>query len=427
MKKQLFILTTTIFTFTATAQIPNYVPTNGLVGWWPFNGNANDESGNGNNGTANGATLTTDRFGNANKAFDFNAFNWNWGSGGDNIYIPYNQNFNSSQITVSVWFKKSANYITNQTFPTIIKRFEGGYNNPNGQTWGIHSNTNGDLLNTFILPPNTTNNYTVTLNQIGPVISSNEWHNVVISFDNQSLKTYYDGQLFGSVPANGMLINTNGNSGVSVGMSIQANGNWDPFNGIIDDIGIWNRALTACEIQDLYNAELNSLAVNGGPDQELCEGQSTSLFGTGASTYQWSNNVQNGVGFVPTATTSYILTGTDANGCVGTDTVSVIVNNTSSSSQTQTALDSYIWPVNGQTYTQSGTYTETLTNAAGCDSIVTLDLTLSFTGIDEINPNPSKKLLKITDLNGKETPFKKNTVLLFIYEDGTVERVFEGE
>jgi hypothetical protein len=35
------------------AQVPSYVPTNGLVGWWPFNGNANDESGNGNNGTVN--------------------------------------------------------------------------------------------------------------------------------------------------------------------------------------------------------------------------------------------------------------------------------------------------------------------------------------------------------------------------------------
>jgi hypothetical protein len=38
---------------TGAAQIPNYVPQNGLVGWWPFNGNANDESGNGNNGTRN--------------------------------------------------------------------------------------------------------------------------------------------------------------------------------------------------------------------------------------------------------------------------------------------------------------------------------------------------------------------------------------
>ena len=43
----------------------------GLVAHYPFNGNANDESGNGNDGTVNGATLTTDRFGNANKAYSF--------------------------------------------------------------------------------------------------------------------------------------------------------------------------------------------------------------------------------------------------------------------------------------------------------------------------------------------------------------------
>jgi len=43
----------------------------GLVAYYPFNGNANDESGNGNNGTVYGATLTTDRFGNTNKAYSF--------------------------------------------------------------------------------------------------------------------------------------------------------------------------------------------------------------------------------------------------------------------------------------------------------------------------------------------------------------------
>ena len=52
--------------------IPSYIPTNGLVGWWPFNGNANDESGNGNNGTVNGATLTADRFGKLDSAFQLN-------------------------------------------------------------------------------------------------------------------------------------------------------------------------------------------------------------------------------------------------------------------------------------------------------------------------------------------------------------------
>jgi len=54
-----------------------------------------------------------------------------------------------------------------------------------------------------------------------------------------------------------------------------------------------------------------------------------------------------------------------------------------------------------------------------------LNLTLSFTGIESLHLNSNKKLLKITDLNGKETPYRKNTVLLFVYEDGTIERIYE--
>ena len=58
--KTLILLFSVLFTTMSFAQIPSYVPANGLVGWWPFNGNANDESGNGNNGSNNGATLTKD-------------------------------------------------------------------------------------------------------------------------------------------------------------------------------------------------------------------------------------------------------------------------------------------------------------------------------------------------------------------------------
>ena len=43
----------------------------GLLAYYPFNGNANDESGNGNNGTVNGAALAADRFGEAGKAYSF--------------------------------------------------------------------------------------------------------------------------------------------------------------------------------------------------------------------------------------------------------------------------------------------------------------------------------------------------------------------
>jgi PKD repeat protein len=53
----------------------DYIPRNGLIGWWPFNGNANDESGNGNNGLVNGAILTSDRFDINARAFGFDGIN----------------------------------------------------------------------------------------------------------------------------------------------------------------------------------------------------------------------------------------------------------------------------------------------------------------------------------------------------------------
>ena len=61
-----------ISTITLHAQVPNYVPTNGLVGYWPFNGNAIDESGNGNNGTLGNTISVSDRFGNPNGAYYMN-------------------------------------------------------------------------------------------------------------------------------------------------------------------------------------------------------------------------------------------------------------------------------------------------------------------------------------------------------------------
>jgi len=71
MKRTLLAFYALIIFYTITAQVSSYETSPGLVGWWPFNGNANDVSGNGNNGTVNGATLTTDRFGTANKANSF--------------------------------------------------------------------------------------------------------------------------------------------------------------------------------------------------------------------------------------------------------------------------------------------------------------------------------------------------------------------
>ena len=80
------------------SQVPSYVPSNGLVAHYPFNGNANDESGNAHNGTVmNGVALTTDRFGNTNKAYSFD---------GVDDYITANIG-NLQAITVSVWINSS--------------------------------------------------------------------------------------------------------------------------------------------------------------------------------------------------------------------------------------------------------------------------------------------------------------------------------
>lgn len=70
MKKIQLLVISCCFSVISLAQIP----TSGLNAYWPLDGNANDYSGNANNGAVNGATPTTDRFGNPNRAYAFNGF-----------------------------------------------------------------------------------------------------------------------------------------------------------------------------------------------------------------------------------------------------------------------------------------------------------------------------------------------------------------
>ena len=83
------------------------------------------------------------------------------------------------------------------------------------------------------------------------------------------------------------------------------------------------------------------------------------------------------------------------------------------------ANNSYNWQ--SIILTISGDYVDTLLNSVGCDSIIYLNLTItSPTGVLNIK-NTKKSLLKITDVLGRETPYRRNTPLLYIYDDGTVE------
>ena len=66
--------------------------------------------------------------------------------------------------------------------------------------------------------------------------------------------------------------------------------------------------------------------INGGQDQTVCQGALVTLSGTGGASYTWDNGISNGIAFVANATTTYTVTGTNANGCQGTDQVTVTVN-----------------------------------------------------------------------------------------------------
>jgi hypothetical protein len=78
-----------------------------------------------------------------------------------------------------------------------------------------------------------------------------------------------------------------------------------------------------------------------------------------------------------TSNGSYIATLANAAGCDSTATLNLTINNLSTGSETIATCSSYTWPTSGNTYTSSGAYTAVLTNAVGCDSIVTLNLTIN--------------------------------------------------
>lgn len=271
MKNKLLLIAMgfALTTQTLMAQVPSYVPANGLVGYWPFNGNANDESGNGNNGTVFGSTeLTNDRFGQANSSYDFDLEQKRWGQRNNEIYVPYSSQFNSSNLTVSAWVYPRSYFDpanSNDKWSRFITRYQYGYSNPNGQVWGLdfnHNQTRGFVL----AQSSNTNQSNATVYSNSP-LALNSWHHIVMTFDGSNLKLYIDNNLVANTSTT-IVMNNVGTSGFSLGVSNQANGWWYDTDAKIDDIGIWNRALTQQEITNLYNSvnsnECLTMTINTG-------------------------------------------------------------------------------------------------------------------------------------------------------------------
>lgn len=284
MKKLTFILSITL-TLSAFAQVPSYVPTNGLVGWWPFNGNANDESGNGNNGTVNGATLTSDRFLNSNNAYSFDGVD-------DFIQIP-NINLINGQngISVSAWCQIIG--YNGQICPDCYQYIVSKGSDANTGHFGIKYSQNPNSFDFFISVNNFQTNGYIYSNSSYPIPQSS-WHNLIMTYDNQNLKVYVDGILRNSMPYT--LPYSPNLDPILVGKHILSS---FPYftNGKIDDIGIWNRALTPQEVTALYNGCQQSILTQ--PQSQSVNFNDNVQFTAASSdpnaNYQWQTNL--GLGF----------------------------------------------------------------------------------------------------------------------------------
>lgn len=224
MKKRSLLLSVVAafgFTTASMAQVPNYVPSNGLVGWWPFNGNANDESGNGNNGTVNGATLTADRFGISNMAYSFD---------GINDYISTIRS-GYTTFSISLWCK-----LPSPAMPInpLVDGFDSYYDIYFTQSKLYYATFTGF------------NQYTNLDCNVTPSIG--QWQHLVFVYSNNSISVYSNSSLTGTYNVQPL----SGTTGThNFGASLTGSDQY--LNGCLDDIGIWNRALTAIEVNNLFN------------------------------------------------------------------------------------------------------------------------------------------------------------------------------
>lgn len=205
----------------------------GLVLSMPFNGNAQDISGNANHGTVNGATLTTDRKGVARSAYSFNGIN-NW------IKVSDNPTLRPATITIAAWINRAVIQPSN---PAAIF-YKGEY-----EIYALGVNNFSIKQNSGCLSYTGTGWQSAT--NIAPIQNVNQWYFIVGIFDGKSLLFYQDGKLIfqrTNLPATKIDNCAGGDFRI---------GRWhnlsnDFFSGKIDDLRVYNRVLSDSEVQALY-------------------------------------------------------------------------------------------------------------------------------------------------------------------------------
>jgi hypothetical protein len=233
----------TIACTTINAQLPSYLPADGLVGWWPFNGNANDESGNGNDGVVNGAVLASDIDNIESQAYYFDGIN-------DYISVGNLTTINGDNSRSFVaWVKLN----TGQNGGVIISQgaelFQSGCNQ------GFHFNATGTAADCGYSGCGVITNCSQVRHPY--TLNDGAWHQVVVTYSNGGyggLKFYADGQIISVDPNNCAQGDqySSFNTGSLFGVNFGKRNDEFYSNCFLDDIAIYNRALTSQEIQNIY-------------------------------------------------------------------------------------------------------------------------------------------------------------------------------
>jgi hypothetical protein len=237
MKKRLLYAVGILISASTFAQ----TPTSGLVAYYPFNGNASDESVNSNDGVVNGPTLVDDRFGNQNSAYSFNGIS-DW-IDVQNVLIQQAD----SAYTINVWVKRE-----DTTNVGVIMCDRSG-----GATYGAKYlfRTGGTDGFAWISTSLETENEGAR----DTLKSLSNWTMLTGTYDVREgvISFYENGKLLSSAQTKLWYPNLNPTSiGVKKGPTTEQ---W--FTGSMDDIRVYNKALSDCEIISLYNEDDSKIKV----------------------------------------------------------------------------------------------------------------------------------------------------------------------
>jgi len=237
MKKTIQILLILIaFSFSLTAQ--NVDLKRGLVAYYPFNGNANDESGNSNNGKVTGAVLTSDRNGKLNSAYYFDGLSFiDCGSS--------SFNFGNSDFSICLWVNSS----TLSTSQSLVSKEKSGSQEQQFRLIYIKNSIY------FCMNGSGFWNGDYTLQKS---INSQAWSFICIVKSGNEYSLHIDGARVRSISASVSYFANNNNLliGARYGNSTQYS---DYFKGMIDEVRMYNRTLSELEIQALYNYQEKSV------------------------------------------------------------------------------------------------------------------------------------------------------------------------